>query len=42
MLLERLDGSAAAGDVAERIGIPADEAADFLDFAAREGILKPA
>jgi hypothetical protein len=42
MLLEQLDGSAAAGDVAERIGIPADEAVDFLDFAAREGILKPA
>jgi hypothetical protein len=40
-LLELLDGATPAGSVAERLGIPAAEAAEFLEFALSEGIVKP-
>lgn len=38
-LLERLDGSSAAGDVATGIGIPVVDAGDFIEFALTEGIV---
>jgi len=38
-LLERLDGVATAGDIAAALGIPAEEAASFAEFAAAEGIV---
>lgn len=37
-LLERLDGRTPAGKIAAELGIPADEAASFMEFAAAEGI----
>ena len=37
-LLERLDGTTPAGEIAASLAIPAAEAASFLDFAAAEGI----
>jgi hypothetical protein len=40
-LLEQLDGATPAGSVAERLGIPADEAREFLEFALAEGIVTP-
>jgi len=40
-LLEELDGSQIAGDVAERLIIPPDEAQDFLKFALNEGMVEP-
>jgi len=39
-LLEQLDGATPAGDTAARLGIPATEAAEFLEFALQEGIVK--
>lgn len=39
LLLEGLDGSCRAGDVASRLGLPMDEVAEFLDFAAAEGVV---
>ncbi len=39
LLLEQLDGRTPAGDIAARIGIPVDETASFLEFAAAEGIV---
>ncbi len=41
-LLEQLDGQRAAGTVASALGIPADEASSFLEFAASEGIIRRA
>jgi DNA-binding transcriptional regulator LsrR (DeoR family) len=38
-LLEQLDGTTQAGNVAERLGIPAAEAGEFLEFALTEGIV---
>lgn len=38
-LLERLDGKSPAGETAARLGIPANEAREFLSFAAAEGIV---
>jgi hypothetical protein len=38
-LLERLDGTTPAGRVAATLAIPADEAREFLHFAAAEGIV---
>ena len=40
MLLERLDGTAPAGDIAASLDIPAPEAVSFLEFAAAEGIIQ--
>lgn len=37
-LLERLDGATPARELAERLAIPAEEAASFLEFATAEGI----
>jgi hypothetical protein len=42
LLLERLDGMAAAGVVASFLRIPDDEAVSFLEFAAAEGIIQSA
>lgn len=39
-LLEQLDGAIPAGVVADRLGIPAAEAAEFLEFALQEGIVE--
>jgi hypothetical protein len=39
-LLEQLDGATTAGNTAERLGISAAEAAEFLEFALREGIVE--
>lgn len=39
-LLEQLDGATPAGNTAERLGIPADEAGAFLEFALSEGIVE--
>jgi hypothetical protein len=39
-LLEQLDGATPAGNTAERLGIPADEAGAFLEFVLSEGIVK--
>jgi radical SAM superfamily enzyme YgiQ (UPF0313 family) len=39
LLLEGLDGSCRAGDVASRLGLSGEEVAEFLDFAAAEGIV---
>lgn len=39
-LLEQLDGSTPAGNTTARLGIPAAEAAEFLEFAFMEGIVK--
>jgi radical SAM superfamily enzyme YgiQ (UPF0313 family) len=41
-LLKALNGTTSAGDICRRIGLPADEAASFLEFAAAEGIVVPA
>jgi len=41
-LLERLDGATPAGVIAAQIGIPPEEAREFLAFAAAEGIVVPA
>jgi len=38
-LLERLDGSTPAGQIAAALRIPADEAVSFLEFALAEGIV---
>jgi hypothetical protein len=38
-LLERLDGATPAGGIAADLGIPADEAREFLSFALAEGIV---
>jgi len=38
-LLERLDTARSAGEIAAELGIPADDAADFLRFALAEGIV---
>jgi len=38
-LLEGLDGTTPAGNVADRLGLPASEAGVFLEFALQEGIL---
>lgn len=38
-LLERLDGRGSAGKIAAELGIPADEASSFMEFAAAEGII---
>lgn len=38
-LLEQLDGHTPSGRIASRLGIPADEALEFLQFAAGEGII---
>jgi radical SAM superfamily enzyme YgiQ (UPF0313 family) len=38
-LLMRLDGATPAGAAAADLGIPADEASSFLEFAAAEGIV---
>ncbi|HEY6837963.1 MAG TPA: B12-binding domain-containing radical SAM protein, partial [Geobacteraceae bacterium] len=38
-LLERLDGTTPAGRIAAALDIPADEAREFLTFAAAEGIV---
>ena len=40
-LLERLDGRTPVAGIASRLGIPADEARSFLEFAAAEGIIQP-
>ena len=42
LLLERLDGEAAAGAVASSLRVPDDEALSFLEFAAAEGIIQSA
>ena len=42
LLLERLDGVAAAGAVASSLRVPDDEALSFLEFAAAEGIIQSA
>jgi hypothetical protein len=39
-LLEQLDGATSSGSVAGRLGIPAAEVAEFLEFAFMEGIVK--
>jgi hypothetical protein len=39
-LLERLDGRTPAGEIAADLGIPAAEAASFMEFAAAEGIVE--
>lgn len=39
-LLEQLDGATSSGGVAGRLGIPAAEAAEFLEFAFMEGIVQ--
>ncbi|WP_306534454.1 B12-binding domain-containing radical SAM protein [Geobacter sp.] len=39
LLLEGLDGREAAGVAASRLGLPRDEVAEFLEFAAAEGIV---
>ena len=39
-LLEQLDGTTPAGDIAERLGIPISEAVEFLEFALTEGIVE--
>jgi hypothetical protein len=39
-LLQGLDGRTAAGNVANRLGIPAAEAGSFLEFAIMEGIAR--
>ena len=39
LLLESLDGVVPAGRIASRLGISADEAASFLEFAIAEGIV---
>jgi hypothetical protein len=41
-LLEQLDGCSPAGRIASRLGIPADESLQFLEFAISEGIIVPA
>ena len=41
-LLENLDGHSPTGMIASRLGIPANEALTFLEFAASEGIIVPA
>ena len=38
-MLEGLDGTAPAGKAAARLGIPDSEAAEFLEFAVKEGIV---
>ena len=42
LLLERLDGVAAAGVIASSLRVPDDEALSFLEFAAAEGIIQSA
>ncbi len=39
LLLEGLDGKHRAGDVASRLGLSGEEAAEFLEFAAAEGVI---
>jgi len=39
-LLEQLDGATPAGNTAARLGIPAAEAAEFLEFALQAGIVE--
>lgn len=39
-LLEQLDGATPAGIAADRLGIPAAEASEFLEFALMEGIVE--
>lgn len=39
LLLEGLDGKDKAGDVASRLGLSGEEAAEFLEFAAAEGVV---
>jgi hypothetical protein len=39
-LLEMLDGSLTAGEAAGRLGIPAAEAVEFMEFAVTEGIVE--
>jgi radical SAM superfamily enzyme YgiQ (UPF0313 family) len=39
LLLEQLDGTTRAGDIASGSGISEDEAVSFLEFAAAEGII---
>ncbi|GLI38198.1 radical SAM protein [Geobacter hydrogenophilus] len=39
LLLEGLDGCRRAGDVVARLALPGEEAAEFLEFAAAEGIV---
>lgn len=39
LLLESLDGVTSAGQIASRLGISADEAASFLEFAVAEGMV---
>lgn len=41
-LLEQLDGTVPAGEPAARLGIPPVDAAEFLEFALREGIVERA
>jgi hypothetical protein len=38
-LLKHLDGAKVAGDIVAHVGIPFDEAAEFLEFALSEGII---
>jgi radical SAM superfamily enzyme YgiQ (UPF0313 family) len=38
-LLERLDGTSSAGNIAVDLAIPSDEAREFLSFALAEGII---
>lgn len=40
-LLESLDGQANAGGLASKLGIPAEDAAEFLTFALQEGFVVP-
>lgn len=41
-LLELLDGHTSSTRIAKRLGIPVDDAEEFLQFAAAEGIIVPA
>ncbi|BCS53140.1 B12-binding domain-containing radical SAM protein [Geobacter sp. SVR] len=38
-LLDRLDGNTSCGRIAEELGIPADEAQSFVEFALTEGLI---
>lgn len=42
LLLEQLDDHTSPGSLAAKLGIPVDEAIEFLQFAATEGIVVPA
>jgi hypothetical protein len=39
-LLEQLDGTTPSGRIAQTLGIPADDAGAFLEFALLEGIIE--